>query len=188
MIAEAQLHAFTVDEFYRIVEAGMLPDDRRFELLDGAIYEMPAGSKPPHAVVITRLTTIFGDSHRGRYFQRVQLGFVLDDFNAFIPDFTLVRPSESEYTGAHPQPGDALLVVEVSDSSLVRDSVAKLRVYALDRVAEYWIADIPNRALRVHRDPRGDGFAAVSVHADGVVTPAAFPDITVDITALFRGL
>src|SRR5215210_2412570 len=105
----------TADEYERMGEAGIFPPDARLELIEGEIYEMsPIGSL--HAACVTFLTHIL--EKLGDGFQvRVQNPIRLDDFSEPQPDLALVSWRDDYYRGAHPQPNDVLLVIEVADTT-----------------------------------------------------------------------
>ena len=168
---------FTVDEYHRMAEAGILDEDDRVELLDGEIVEMtPIG--PRHAGGVKRLNRLFTARLGERAIVDVQNPVVLDPHWEPQPDLTLLRPREDFYTGSHPRPEDVLLVVEVGETSLERDRGLKLAAYARARVPEVWWLDLPGEALEVCRDPAPDGYRDVRRLGRGErVAPVAFPDL-----------
>ena len=108
-------HRFTVEQYYRMAETGILSPDDRVELLDGQIVDMfPIG--PFHSGVGTRLQTILTLAGGGRWIVRTQLPVHLSNGSEPQPDLVLVKPREDFYTGSHPQAADVLLLVEVADS------------------------------------------------------------------------
>jgi len=80
-----------------------------------------------------------------------------------------------------------VLLVEVAQSSLIRDSGQKMQIYAQAGVPEYWIVDVEHRAVIVHRQPGPLGYADVQTHnAPASVAPLAAPECQVEIAWLFR--
>ena len=126
--------------------------EAKVELVWGEVIEkMPMN--PPHATVLLllqgALLQIFGNG----YCVRQQSPFLAGDESEPEPDLAVVRGTMRDYVGEHPEAGDALLVVEVSDATLAYDLGAKATLYAASGVADYWVVDIPHRKLHVHRSP-----------------------------------
>ena len=176
MDIQATKKLFTVDEYYRMVEAGILTGQDRTELIDGEIIEMSAmGSR--HAAVVTRVNDMFVSLFKGKALLRPQLPLRLNEFNEPEPDIAVLKPSQDCYASRHPGPADVFLVLEISDSSLKYDRDIKLPIYAAAGVPEVWIADLPNDALLVYRDPSGKGYKNALVFRRGdSLHCLAFPD------------
>ena len=139
MAVELKRRLFTVEEFQRMAEAGILDEDERVELIEGEIVEMtPIG--PPHASVVARINALFAARLGARVIVWPQNPFVLrPQTSQFQPDLALLRPRADFYSSRHPEPADALLVIEVMDSSVARDRRVKLPIYARARVEEVWL-------------------------------------------------
>jgi Uma2 family endonuclease len=140
---------FTLDEYHRLIDVGVLGEDERVELLEGVIVEMTPQGRA-HALVISRLNQFLsgvrGDTQR----VRPQLPLSLGDSEP-EPDLAVVTRQEEETAEVHPR--SALLVVEVGDESLRRDRLLKGRIYARARVPEYWVVDVVNRAVEIYTEP-----------------------------------
>jgi Uma2 family endonuclease len=132
---------FTVEDFYRMSEAGILTEDDRVELIEGEIIEMtPVGSR--HASVVDRLTQLLVRRLGGEFIVRVQNPIRLADESEPEPDIALLEAREDYYAGAHPGPGDVRLIVEVAESSRVSDREVKVPLYARHGVPEVWLIDL----------------------------------------------
>ena len=177
-------HRLDVGAYYRMAEAGILSHPQRVELIDGDIFDMnPFGS--PHAAVTRRLEQRFARAVAdGLVLVSVQNPLRLDSHNEPQPDFVVLAPRPDAYAASHPGAGDALLVVEVSDSSLDHDRKTKLPVYARCGVAEVWIVDLSASAVEVYRDPSEGGYASSSRMTRGALTPARVPEVTIDVATL----
>ncbi len=177
-------HRLDVGAYYRMAEAGILSQPQRVELIDGDIFDMnPIGS--PHAAVTRRLEQRFARAVAdGIVLVSVQNPLRLDSLNEPQPDFVVQAPRPDAYAASHPGAGDALLVVEVSDSSLVHDRKTKLPVYARCGVLEVWIVDLLGRVVEVYRDPTEGRYASSSRMTQGALTPARVPAVTIDVAAL----
>lgn len=179
-------HRFTVEEYYRLGEVGILAPDARVELLDGQIYDMlPLG--PFHCSVETRLLPFLFNVANGRWFVRLQNPVHLNDGSEPIPDFALVKPREDYYKEKHPKPADVFLLIEVARTSLSFDRKTKLIAYARAGIAEYWIVNLKAKSVEVHRGPLPIGeYSQSSRHKAGsTVAPAAFPDLQIAVADLF---
>lgn len=151
--ATVRRHRFDTMEYHRMAEAGILSEDARVELVDGEVVEMsPIGSK--HQAVVDRLTRMLVAFAGSDYLARVQGPVRLDEHNEPQPDLALLRFREDFYEREHPGPGDALMLVEVSDSSLEYDRNVKLPLYAGAGIPEVWIVDLASGEVESHSGPR----------------------------------
>jgi Uma2 family endonuclease len=133
---ELKRRRFTVDEYRRMGEVGILDEDERVELIEGEIVEMsPIGRR--HAGIVNRLNDLFTFRLRGRAIVAVQNPISLGSkYSEPQPDLTLLRPRADFYADSRPEPPDVLLVVEVMDTSVERDRQVKLPLYARAGVPE----------------------------------------------------
>ncbi len=150
-LAQPRSFQWTRSEYYRLAETEMF-QDRRVELLEGEIIEMPP-QKNEHVVAVKlvekELEALFGP----RYFVRVQSPLDLGEESQPEPDVAVVTGSPRDYKS---HPTTALLVVEISDSSLRLDRQRKRPIYARAGIADYWILNLIDRCLEVHRRPIAD--------------------------------
>jgi Uma2 family endonuclease len=145
---------FTVDDYYRMAEAGILKSTDRVELIRGEIIEMsPIGRR--HAASVDRATELFVTRLHGRAIVRVQNPNRLDQYSEPQPDISLLKPRTDYYESGHPEPADIYLVIEVSDTPLAFDRDVKLPMYAIAGIREVWIVDLNGSALLVQ--PIDDG-------------------------------
>ena len=185
-----RIRRFSVEEYHRLAEAGVLAADERVELIDGIIKAMsPKGSK--HAAIVSKLTNLLPQIVEGQAWIRVQDPIVLDDNTEPEPDVALVKPRDNAYATAHPRPGDVLLVIEVADTSLEDDRTVKLPRYAAAGIPEVWLIDVSHDVLAVHRRPilRPDGTAAYRSHTDyyagDTVAVFSLPSIELPVNEIF---
>src|SRR5580658_481365 len=183
MLAPAK-HRFSVEDYYRMAETGVLRPDARVELLDGEILDMsPIG--PFHGGVVARLTRLFSLHCKDRWLIWPQSALRLNDHSEPQPDVILLKPSPDDYTNNNPQPEDVFLLVEVSDSSWATDVEKKLPAYGRAGVPEVWIVDLNEASLEIHREPHFDGYASkIVLRAGEQARPLAFPDAVVDAAEL----
>jgi Uma2 family endonuclease len=176
MAVDVKRRRFSVEEYDRMVEVGILTGDDRVELLDGDIVEMaPIGS--PHSSVVDRLTRLFTSRLGERAIVRVggPIALVQQDSEP-QPDLTLLRPRNEFYARGHPGPADVPLVVEVMDSSV---EGVKRPIYARAGLAEVWLVDIPASRIDAFREPQAAAYrwTATSRRGAGIST-TAFADVT----------
>ena len=154
-------HRLTVQQFDRMKGAGVFSPDVRVELLEGQVVELaPRGSRQSSAV--SRLSRLLTEAIGDRAIVSPKLAIRLDRMTEFKPDLAVCKPREDFYAAALPTGADALFVVEVTDTALDYDVRVKGPLYARHGVPEYWVFDLPARALRRFRKPRGDKYTDVS--------------------------
>lgn len=172
---------FTVAEYEQLGHIGVLGPDERVELLNGDVVVMsPIG--PPHAGRVDRLNHLLVSRLGDRAVVRIQNPLRLTLHSEPEPDVVLARPRADFYMTSHPGPGDAQLVIEVSDTSLLVDRGIKVPLYAEAAVAEVWIIDIEANAIHVHRKPDGSGYTDTQTMRSGdQLSPIEFPDLTFDV-------
>jgi Uma2 family endonuclease len=172
---------FTVDEYHRMADAGILGEDDRVELIDGEIVQMtPIG--PRHAGTVMRVLRVLFEGVAGRASVAAQNPAVLDELSEPQPDVYVARTRNDDYTVGHPRPEDLLLVVEVSDSSLAFDRDVKIPHYAMTGVTETWIVDLVDDRVVAYRSPIGSAYADVQSFARGsAITPLTFPDLNLNV-------
>ena len=177
-------HRITVDEYYRMGEAGILRPDQRVELLDGDIYDMnPIGSL--HASTVREISLQFARAAiDGLIIASVQDPLRLDDETEPVPDFMALTPRPGKYRTSHPRGRDVLLLVEVADTSLEYDK-AKLPGYARSGVCEVWIVDLASRSVLVYRNPEGGQYGEPDKRTEGLLAAACLPNISVNLDTLF---
>ena len=162
---------FTVDEFQRMGDAGILPDGRRYELIRGEVIEMSLPGSP-HAGRVKRLTWLFNRKIGDAALISVQDPVVLGLHSMPVPDIALLQPRADFYTSAHPKPEDVLLLVEVANTSLKSDRTVKAELYAEAGISEYWLLDIHGDALIVHSNPKNGSYQnVITLGRDHTVTP-----------------
>ena len=184
MSIEGPKRLFTAHEYHRIVDAGILRENDRVELIRGEIIAMSPIS-PPHNAAILRANQALGRIVGDRALVGVQGSIRLDEYDEPQPDLYLLRPKDDFYASGHAGPADILLIVEVADSSLKCDQSAKLELYAGTGVPEYWISNLQDDLLIVHLDPQGKTYRTVRQFRRGqTIAPHLLPDCPVLIDSL----
>jgi Uma2 family endonuclease len=180
MTARRTPHRFTVAEYDRMIDQGILKEDARVELIRGEIVaKMPIGDA--HIACVDRLNRLLVLAVGDQATESIQNPIRLADSEP-EPDVVLKRQG---FYGK-PGPADVLLVIEVADASLEDDREVKRPLYAENGIAEYWIVNLIDRCLEVNRRPRTDGtYADVRTLRTGDrIEVAAIPHIRVDVTAV----
>jgi len=167
---------FTVEDYHRMGEAGILSEDDRVELIEGEIVEMtPVGSR--HAGCVNRLVRLFHRTVGDRALVSVQNPVRLGQHSEPQPDVALLKPRADFYAASHPGPGEVLLLVEVVESSAHYDREVKVPLYARAGIQEVWLVDLTKGCVEVHRNPAGASYAEVlRLRRGDRLAPAAFPD------------
>jgi Uma2 family endonuclease len=171
----------TVDDYYKLVEEGLLREYDRVELIEGRIVEMaPIGDD--HIAATTDLNGLFVTRLVGRADVSVQNPINLALRSEPEPDFAIVRHVPGGRRKAKTRkatPSEIFLIVEIANSSLAFDLGEKAELYARHDIQELWVVDIPHDRLVVHREPTADGYASVQSLTRGEsISPLAFPDVT----------
>lgn len=135
-----------------------------------------------HSGCVYELTRMFNLLAADRWAVAIQGPLAVDLHNE--PDLMLLRPPLAQYKQAHPTPVDVFLLVEVSDSTLIRDQQVKLPIYAKAGIEEVWIVNVPQRQIEVYRQPHFLGYESKTIHREATIAPAAFPDALVNIVEL----
>ena len=173
---------FTRGEYWRMAEVGILGERERVELIAGEIVEMaPIGRR--HRAFVDNLNRLLTRRLPDGAIVSVQGPLALSDDTEPQPDLTVLRCRAVPYKDRDAWAEDALLVVEVAETSLRYDRSTKRRLYAEAGIPEYWVVDCTAETVEVHRDPGPDGYRDVRLVAGAAtLVPQAFPDVTLRTT------
>ena len=179
-----QTRKFTVAEYYRMAEVGILHSDERVELIEGEIIVRPPVG-PEHANNVDEYIEVFAQYASGRFRIRIQNPVRLNDYSEPEPDVALLRRRPEGYGAAHPTPADVLLVIEVAHSSLEYDRNIKARIYGRSGVPETWVRNLPEGCIERFTEPGPDGYTRHTIHRRGErLTPVALPDLELAVSDL----
>ena len=157
---------FKVDYYYKLMRMGLLPEDKRTEIIDGELIEIRAiGSR--HASVVKKLNNILGRHFGETAIVSVQDPVRLNDWNEPQPDIALLRPRADFYAESHPTPTDVLLLIEVSDSTLDYDREIKIPLYAESSIPELWLVNLPENTIEVYTQPENGSFQNIEIRRRG---------------------
>jgi Uma2 family endonuclease len=175
-------HRFTTKDFHRMVEAGILHEDDRVELLHGEIVDMPPIG-PGHASGVKRLLNGFLPLQlQGKVIISVQDPIQLGGHSEPQPDVALLKPRPDFYAQGHPTPQEVLLVVEVMESSAGYDREVKLPLYARFGIPETWLIDAERELIEAYRELTPEGYRQAHTRRRGErLSPEAFPQFSLTV-------
>ena len=160
-LPEGVPYRLSADDYFRMVDADIIPADRRVGLWKGRLYEKMA-KKLPHSGAQNLLVPALLRVLPGEWCLWGESPILVDDFTAPLPDLSLVRGNPNVYTrrGSVPKLGEIGLVVEVADTSLRKNLTETLQTYARAGLPCYWVVNLVDRRVEVYSDPRvEDGVA-----------------------------
>jgi len=177
---------FTRSEVARLSEVGVFKG-QRYELIEGDLIDK-MGQNPPHAVTIRRVNTCllrtFGLSSVLCQLP-IEVASEDQERNEPEPDLAVIADPGMGSIARHPRGDELLLLVEVSDTTSRFDRIVKSSLYARASIREYWVVDLPARALYVHRHPSGGSYRQViCLSEDETIAPDSRPDAMVKVSEL----
>lgn len=180
------MRRFSVDDYHRMAEAGILDEDDNVELLEGWIVEKMT-KNPRHEYTVDSVQEAIAKRLPADWRIKLQSPTTLADSEP-EPDVSVVRGPKERYRKQHPQPQDIALVIEVADSSLARDRGIKLRINSRSRVAVYWIVNLIEDVIEVHFDPTGPidlpAYRQRRVYRSGEAVPLALGSEVLDLISV----
>jgi Uma2 family endonuclease len=177
-------HRFTVHDYERMEDAGILRAEDRVELIYGEIVKMsPIGE--PHNAAIDRANRTFVLALREMAIVRVQGSVRLDLHSAPHPDVVILKPRDDFYVKGGAKASDVLLIVEMADTSLKYDRKVKTRLNAEMGIPEYWVADLNGECIWVYSSPEAKGYKLVQQFRRGqILTPQLLPECSIPVDSL----
>ncbi|MFN6498249.1 MAG: Uma2 family endonuclease [Nostoc sp. DedQUE01] len=176
---------FTVEQYQKMIESGILTQDDRVELIRGEIIDMsPIGTK--HAACVKRLNKLLSQKLRDRVLIAIQDPVKLNDNSQPQPDVALLKPRDDFYATAHPQPQDIFLLVEVADSTIEYDREEKIPLYAEANIIEVWLVDIKEEIVEIYQQPTAAGYQLMQKFASSqTLSIPCFPDVNITVNEIF---
>jgi Uma2 family endonuclease len=181
------LAKWSLDEYHQMIESGVLVD-RRVELLNGEIVEMPSEGMA-HAQGSTDTVDLLREKLQGRALVREGHPITLPAQESEPePDLAIVEPLRQIYrTEHHPYPENIHLLIEYSSASLAKDKELKRLIYAKAGIIEYWIVNLKDREVIVHREPIDGDYRSIQTLTSGSITMLTFSDVSIDVLTLLDG-
>lgn len=175
---------WTLEEYHRMIEAGIL-DDRQVELLRGEIVEMsPEGE--PHAFDSNQTFKYLIKLLDGLADVRGAKPITLPNQSEPEPDLAIVQDLGREYREHHPYPENIFWLIEYSNSSLSKDLGIKRRIYAEVGIREYWVVNLKKSELTVFRDPQDGDYRSETTLTTDTIAPLAFPDLSISVDRILN--
>ncbi|MGF1497584.1 MAG: Uma2 family endonuclease [Elainellaceae cyanobacterium] len=175
---------WTIEQYHRMVEAGIL-DDCRVELLNGEIVEM-SPEREPHAHLSSEAADYIRELLRGKAKVREGKPITLPGSSEPEPDIAIVQDLGDIYLEHHPYPENIFWLIEYSNTSLAKDLEAKRQVYAQAQIQEYWVVNLKRMELVIFRQPIDDDYGEKQTLTDGKVIALAFPEVAIALNRLLK--
>lgn len=161
-------HRISVSDYHLMIEAGILTEQDKVELIRGEIIQMsPKGSR--HAACMGKISEWLIPRLVGQAMIRTQDPVHLSDHSEPEPDLVIVKSRSDFYVEAHPDAEDILLVIEVADTSLAVDRSTKSSLYAEAGIQEYWIVNLPEQVIEICKSPQGQRYKEIRIAEPGDV-------------------
>lgn len=175
---------WTLEEYHRMIEAGIL-SDRHVELLDGEIVEMsPEGTS--HAHLSSTAADYIRELLRGKATIREGKPITLTERSEPEPDIAIVQKLGEEYFDHHPYPENIFWVIEYSNASLTKDLEIKSKIYAKAGIREYWVINLKRMELVVFTEPTDGQYRENQTFEDGDISPLAFAEVSIAVKQLVK--
>jgi Uma2 family endonuclease len=175
---------FTVDEYHYFIEQGVFKPEERLELIEGELIEMsPIGKK--HASCVNFLIELLRDFLGKNVIISPQNPIVLDDLSEPQSDICILKRREDFYRTTNATAKDALLVIEVADTTVKYDREVKFPRYAANGIAEAWLIDLENDRVEIHSEPTAFGYSLVKIlHRGQAAESNALPEIKIPVVEI----
>jgi len=185
MTAQIARHPFTVTDYARMRETGILSEDDRVELIDGEVRLIgPIG--PVHAAIVKRPNTMLNRVLPDTLILSIQDPIQLNDYSEPQPDLAILQYRADFYAQAHPVADDVLLVIEVSDTTVDYDRDEKLPRYATANITEAWLVDVNTFTVEQYLQPRNGKYLVQQLAERGdSITAQAIAALQLDVDSIF---
>ena len=178
---EVTVHRWTREEYEQMAEAGVFAPDKRVELVDGIIYDM-SPQKNRHATGIAKGVQALMAAFSPGYHLRPQLPLVLGTYSMPEPDLAVVAGDPDDYED---HPSEAVLIVEVTETSQYHDRKRKAKLYAETGLQESWILNLRLDGVEVFRNPKNGEYRTKRVFRRGQrISPLARPEVSIAVDDL----
>jgi Uma2 family endonuclease len=182
MVMTLTTYQWTIERYHKAIEAGIF-DDQLVELLHGNLIVMPP-EREPHAYYNTEtadyLRILLGEKVKVRDNKPI----TLPNNSEPVPDIAIVKPLGEIYLQHHPYPEDIFWIIEFSNATLSKDLGEKKEIYAEAGIMEYWVVNLQASQLKVFRDLAHQHYQTELTLITGMISPLAFPDVSVKIQRL----
>jgi Uma2 family endonuclease len=188
IFTEPKIHRWSRDEYYKMGSMGFF-EGKRVELIEGQVFEM-SPIYEPHATAVTLADDVLREVFGKGWVVRVQNPLSVGEDSDPQPDLAVIAGKARDFKDAHPS--TAALIAEIADSSLYYDRNTKASLYAKTAVADYWIINLQERQVEIHRQPVADeqaeyGFSYADIHTfkeGDLISPLAKPEAVIAVRDL----
>lgn len=178
MSVQVKRRLFTVSEYHKMAEAGILPE-RGVELINGEIINMsPIGTR--HALIVNKLNWFLNRTLGEGLFVQVQNPILASDLSEPEPDLALVRFWPDYYVDCLPGGADVALVIEVADTTFTYDTKVKRDIYAAAGIPEYWVIDLNKQKIHVWWNLQEGNYQNSQVYKKGEILKAQEIDLLIE--------
>ncbi|MEM6963971.1 MAG: Uma2 family endonuclease [Bacteroidota bacterium] len=186
MTVHLKRQLFTVKEYYKMAEVGILKSSDKVELLNGEIIQISPINNY-HANIVDAIQELLAYELLGKYKIRIQGPIRINRNSEPEPDIlvSIKPPSKNYKKNPHPSAKDALLIVEVSDSTLQKDRQIKLPIYAAANIPEYWIVNLVDEQIEVYLKPKGEQYQIKKIYEKGDTIKCSQLDFKLSIDDVF---
>lgn len=177
---------FTVSDYHKMGEFGILTPQDYVELIEGQIIAMSPISLR-HAAMVKRLNILLTYQLYNQAIIGVQDPIELDDFSEPQPDISVLAIRPDFYELEIPKPKDILALIEISDTTIEYDKEIKVPLYAANNIPEVWLFNLNNKSLEVYRNPQNNTYQIQKVlPKNQTVSLLSFPQLIINLGALFN--
>ncbi|NEP37828.1 MAG: Uma2 family endonuclease [Okeania sp. SIO2H7] len=180
----SKIHLWTVAEYHKMIDCGILTPESHVKLLEGSIVEMYS-QRAPHAATTQGTSDYLKSQLSQQAYIRMQLPVTLSTSEP-EPDIAVVRIDMKDYGVRHPSAEEIFFLIEISDTTLRIDRQEKTLIYAGANIPEYWVLDVVQRQVYIYRHPTSQGYQSEAVlsHSD-IINPLSFPSVSLSVTEMF---
>lgn len=184
MTAQVEKRLFSIEDYHKMIDAGILTPDDRVELINGEIIIM-SPIKSAHASIVDILSQELVVNLHQQATIRTQNPISISNHSEPEPDIAVVINRSDRYRNSHPLPNETLLVIEVSDSTLIKDQKIKAPLYAQANISEYWIVNIPEQQIEIYCQPKNGQYLARNIVPLGQIATSSSINFSIDTSILF---
>ena len=162
MTLQLDRRLLTVDDYHKMIEAGIFTKNDHVELLNGEIIKM-SPVKSSHSGKVNRIQTLLVRLLLDKAIISVQNPITIQPLSEPEPDICVLKVRDDYYENSHPKGEDVILLIEVSDTTLQKDKTIKADLYARGGVSDYWIIDIKAQSIECHSNPHNGKFKSIEL-------------------------
>lgn len=183
-MVQAEKKLFTVEDYYKMFDEGIIKRGERLELIKGEITKM-SPIRSPHAGMVNLLMEELVEYFSGKYIVAVQNPIQISDTSEPEPDLTVLKFRKDRYSRHHPQSEDVYLLIEVADTSLSFDRGVKKVLYAEAGIPEYWIINLNDQQIEIFRNPHKGDYLESKIARKGDEVTCVSLEFTLNAGSIF---